>query len=186
MVRIVTRQVTKKTEYTKKYHNIQKRKRKTVHFTQKSRMPCFFYVTNSVYMEQKPETGKSTDKTKNTCYTSTIKANEKKIREETIMVIRLFCAAGMSTSLLVKKMEEAAKEKGKDVDIVAYPFTEMERVIEGVDVALLGPQVGYQLARAKEICDPKGVPVDVIPMQDYGMCNGMNVLKFAYKLAKNK
>lgn len=88
------------------------------------------------------------------------------------MVIRLFCAAGMSTSLLVKKMEEAAKEKGKDVDIVAYPFTEMERVIEGVDVALLGPQVGYQLARAKEICDPKGVPVDVIPMQDYGMCNG--------------
>lgn len=29
-------------------------------------MPCFFYVTNSVYMEQKPETGKSTDKTKNT------------------------------------------------------------------------------------------------------------------------
>ena len=79
-------------------------------------MPCFFYVTNSVYMEQKPETGKSTDKTKNTCYTSTIKANEKKIREETIMVIRLFCAAGMSTSLLVKKMEEAAKEKGKDYE----------------------------------------------------------------------
>ena len=78
------------------------------------------------------------------------------------MVIRLFCAAGMSTSLLVKKMEEAAKEKGKDVDIVAYPFTEMERVIEGVDVALLGPQVGYQLGRAKEICEPKGVPVDVI------------------------
>ena len=102
------------------------------------------------------------------------------------MVIRLFCAAGMSTSLLVKKMEEAAKEKGKDADIAAYPFTDMERMIEGADVALLGPQVGYQLARAKEICDPKGVPVDVIPMQDYGMYNGMNVLKFAYKLAKNK
>ena len=29
-------------------------------------------------MERKPETGKSTDKTKNACYTSTIKANEKK------------------------------------------------------------------------------------------------------------
>ena len=49
-----------------------------------------------------------------------------------------------------------------------------------------GLGVGFQLARAKEICGPKGVPVDVIPMQDYGMCNGMNVLKFAYKLAKNK
>lgn len=102
------------------------------------------------------------------------------------MVIRLFCAAGMSTSVLVRKMEEAAVQKGKDVDIKAFPFTDMEREIEGIDVALLGPQVGFQLNRAKEICEPKGVPVDVIPMQDYGMCNGMNVLKFAYKLAKNK
>ena len=32
-------------------------------------MPCFFYVTNSVYMERKPETGKSTDKMENACYT---------------------------------------------------------------------------------------------------------------------
>lgn len=102
------------------------------------------------------------------------------------MVIRLFCAAGMSTSVLVRKMEEAAVQKGKDVDIKAFPFTDMEREIEGIDVALLGPQVGFQLNRAKEICEPKGVPVDVIPMQDYGMCNGMNVLKFAYKLVKNK
>ena len=102
------------------------------------------------------------------------------------MVIRLFCGAGMSTSVLVAKMQDAAKEKGKDADIAAYPISEMERLIDGVDVALLGPQVGFQLARAKEICGAKGVPVDVIPMQDYGMCNGMNVLKFAYKLAKNK
>ena len=42
------------------------------------------------------------------------------------MVIRLFCAAGMSTSVLVKKMQEAAKEKGKDADIAAFPISEME------------------------------------------------------------
>ena len=102
------------------------------------------------------------------------------------MVIRLFCAAGMSTSLLVSKMQEAAKEKGKDADIAAFPIAEMERLADGIDVALLGPQVGFQLDKAKAICDPKGIPVAVIPMADYGMCNGMNVLKFAYKLAKNK
>ena len=56
-----------------------------------------------------------------------------------MMVIRLFCAAGMSTSLLVSKMQEAAKEKGKDADIAAFPISEMERLIDGVDVALLGP-----------------------------------------------
>lgn len=102
------------------------------------------------------------------------------------MVIRLFCAAGMSTSVLVKKMQEAAKQKGKDADIAAYPISEMERMVDGTDVALLGPQVGFQLEKAKAICEPKGVPVDVIPMQDYGMRNGMNVLKFAYQMAKNR
>ena len=114
--------------------------------------------------------------------------------------IRLFCANGMSTSLLVKKMEEAAKEKGKEVDIKAYPILDMEREVDikaypildmerligEADVALLGPQVGYQLAKSKEICGAAGVPVDVIPMADYGMCNGMNVLRFAFKLAAGK
>ena len=33
--------------------------------------------------------------------------------------IRLFCAAGMSTSLLVNKMKAAAKEKGLEADIEA-------------------------------------------------------------------
>ena len=102
------------------------------------------------------------------------------------MVIRLFCAAGMSTSLLVSKMQEAATEKGKDADIAAFPIAEMERLSGDIDVALLGPQVGFQLDKAKQICEPKGIPVAVIPMADYGMCNGMNVLKFAYQLAKNK
>ena len=42
------------------------------------------------------------------------------------MVIRLFCAAGMSTSVLVKKMQEAAKEKGKDADIAIFSGKPME------------------------------------------------------------
>ncbi|HEX9024911.1 MAG TPA: PTS sugar transporter subunit IIB, partial [Clostridium sp.] len=38
-------------------------------------------------------------------------------------------------------------------------------------------------AKAKKICGPKGIPVDVIPMVDYGMMNGAKVLDFALKLA---
>ena len=102
------------------------------------------------------------------------------------MVIRLFCAAGMSTSVLVNKMKEAAVEKGKDAEIEAFPIAEMEMRTDGIDVALLGPQVGFQLDKAKKICEPKGIPVAVIPMADYGMYNGMNVLKFAYKLKSSK
>ena len=97
--------------------------------------------------------------------------------------IRLFCAAGMSTSLLVNKMKDAAKAKGIEADIEAFPEGQMDKNLDGVHVALLGPQVGYTLGKAKKICEPKGIPVDVIPMVDYGMMNGAKVLEFALKLA---
>lgn len=100
-----------------------------------------------------------------------------------MVTIRLFCAAGMSTSLLVTKMKDAAKEKGIEVDIAAFPEGEMDKHIEGVDVALIGPQVAYTLSKAKKVCEPNGVPVEVIPMQDYGMMNGKKVLEFALGLA---
>lgn len=100
-----------------------------------------------------------------------------------MLTIRLFCAAGMSTSLLVRKMEEAAAAEGTEVDIVAYPVGEIDQHLAGVDAALLGPQVGYMKAQAQAKAKAAGVPLDVIPMADYGMVNGKNVLAFAKKLA---
>lgn len=100
-----------------------------------------------------------------------------------MVTIRLFCAAGMSTSLLVNKMKDAAIKRGIEADIEAFPESQMHAKLDSIDVALLGPQVGYRLASAKELCSPKGVPVDVIPMVDYGMMNGEKVLDFALKLA---
>ena len=100
-----------------------------------------------------------------------------------MITIRLFCAAGMSTSMLVTKMKDAAKAKGIEVDIEAFPEGQMDKHLENVNVALLGPQVGYTLGKAKKICELKGIPVEIIPMVDYGMMNGSKVLDFALKLA---
>ncbi|PRR79324.1 PTS sugar transporter subunit IIB [Clostridium vincentii] len=100
-----------------------------------------------------------------------------------MMKIRLFCAAGMSTSILVDKMKIAAKEKNIEVDIEAFPESQLAKCLENVDVALLGPQVGYKLPKVKVICQAKGIPVEVIPMVDYGMMNGAKVLEFALKLS---
>lgn len=101
-----------------------------------------------------------------------------------MLVIRLFCNQGMSTSLLVSKMKEAAEKQGVEVDIAAHPANEMENRLDGVDCALLGPQVGYLKSKAAKICEAKGVPLDVIPMIDYGTCNGEKVLDFAKALAQ--
>ena len=100
-----------------------------------------------------------------------------------MMIIGLFCAAGMSTSMLVEKMKAVASERGLEADIAAYPESEMETYVNELDVALLGPQVKYLLAKGKQICEPKGVPIDVINTIDYGMMNGTKVLDQAIKLA---
>jgi PTS system cellobiose-specific IIB component len=90
----------------------------------------------------------------------------------------------MSTSLLVNKMQEEAKNAGIEADIVAFPVNELDGRLDGVDVALLGPQVGFMKAKAKKTAQSHGVPLEVIPMADYGRCNGKAVLNLAQKLAK--
>lgn len=96
--------------------------------------------------------------------------------------IRLFCAAGFSTAMLVKKMNEAAALENMEVDIQAFSQGKLADHTKDADVALLGPQVAYTLPKSKEICDKKCVPIGVIPMADYGTLNGKAVLDFALNL----
>lgn len=99
--------------------------------------------------------------------------------------ILLCCAAGMSTSLLVTKMQQASKEQNIESKIWAVSIEELgNNLKDGVDVVLLGPQIRYKLNDVKKICDEKKVPVDVINMVDYGSMNGKNVLKFAIGLMR--
>ncbi|MBK1809714.1 PTS sugar transporter subunit IIB [Clostridium sp. YIM B02505] len=102
------------------------------------------------------------------------------------MNILLCCAAGMSTSLLVTKMEKAAEKQGLEGKIWAAPATQINEHIDKADVVLLGPQVRYLLSKIKALGDEKGIPVDTIDPTHYGMCNGEEVLKTAIKLVSNK
>lgn len=96
------------------------------------------------------------------------------------MKILLVCNAGMSTSMLVQKMEKAAKDKGIEATIEAYPITEAEKTINDWDVVMLGPQVRHCLSALKKVSGE--TPIEVINMRDYGMMNGENVLKRALEL----
>jgi cellobiose PTS system EIIB component len=95
------------------------------------------------------------------------------------MNILLCCAAGMSTSLLVTKMEQAAKEKGIEAKIWAISADGIKSHLDEADVVLVGPQIRYKLPQLKKLADEKGIPIDLIAPQDYGMCNGEKVLSFA-------
>ncbi|MBN1467116.1 MAG: PTS sugar transporter subunit IIB [Fusobacteriaceae bacterium] len=97
--------------------------------------------------------------------------------------ILLCCAAGMSTSLLVTKMQQAATEKAVESKIWAVSVEELQANLEGVDVVLLGPQIRYKLNEVRKICGDK-IPSEVINMVDYGSMNGKKVLDFALDLIK--
>ncbi|KOS67909.1 PTS cellobiose transporter subunit IIB [Lysinibacillus contaminans] len=98
--------------------------------------------------------------------------------------IMLVCVAGMSTSLLVSKMQKAAQEQNIEADIYAIAENEVDKILKSknVDVLLLGPQVRYLKGTFESKYKEKNVPIDVINMADYGMMNGENVLKQALKL----
>ncbi len=96
--------------------------------------------------------------------------------------IMLVCAAGMSTSLMVERMKKAANAKGIEADIFAVSAGEADSYLEKVDVLLLGPQVRFMKKQFEEKGAPFDIPLDVIPMTDYGMMNGEKVLEQALKL----
>ena len=91
--------------------------------------------------------------------------------------ILLVCNAGMSTSMLVQRMEKAATEKGIEAEIIALPITDALSKMDDWDVVMLGPQ---GLRTKTE------TPIEVIEMRDYGMMNGEKVLEAAIKVIDAK
>ncbi|MCL9781141.1 PTS sugar transporter subunit IIB [Vibrio sp. S4M6] len=96
--------------------------------------------------------------------------------------ILLCCAAGMSTSILVKKMYDSATSRELDVEINAVSVSEVEHHIKDYDVVLLGPQVKYEQNRIAELAAPLNKKVSVINMLDYGTMRGDKVLDSALAL----
>ncbi|TVP93506.1 PTS sugar transporter subunit IIB [Alkalibacterium sp.] len=98
--------------------------------------------------------------------------------------IMLVCAAGMSTSMLVSKMQKAAEERGIDADIFAVSASEVDAKMGSrpVDVMLLGPQVRYMKTKFEEKAAKNNIAIDIINMQDYGMMDGEKVLDSALAL----
>lgn len=98
--------------------------------------------------------------------------------EKTIMLV---CAAGLSTSMLVTKMEKAAAARDIEVTIFAAPNADAQFKLKEMkpDVLMLGPQVRFMLSKYQEKLE---IPVEVINMRDYGTMNGDHVLSEALRL----
>ena len=84
--------------------------------------------------------------------------------------VLLICAGGMSTGILMRKMEKYAEEQGISLKIEAVGMS----AYEDYDVILLGPQVSYKKG---EIEQNTQKPIAVIPAYDYAIGNVANIMK---------
>ncbi len=96
--------------------------------------------------------------------------------------IMLICSAGMSTSLLVKKMEAAATEAGTECKIWACGEAESKKYYDETDVILLGPQVRFLKDQVAKALGDRPVKLDVIDIRNYGCMDGKAVLQQALNL----
>ena len=89
----------------------------------------------------------------------------------------------MSTSLLAKKMQDYANEKGVEVLVDARAVSAIKQSsveqLRELDCALLGPQVAFEKNQFIPKFAEAGVPFEVIPMQDYGLVRGDKVMQMA-------
>jgi len=100
--------------------------------------------------------------------------------------IVLACAAGMSTSMVVTRMEKEAVARGLDYQIYAIPEQnlrdELQNYGNDVVVVLLGPQVRFKLEENRKLTDSYQIPLAVIDTLAYGTLNGAKVLDQALAL----
>lgn len=99
------------------------------------------------------------------------------------MNIMLACHAGMSTSLIVENMKQAALDANKDYKIWAVDQTMIQENLGKFDVLLLAPQVIHIRRKVEAIVDGKAI-IGVIPGLLYGRLDGKGILEYVEKLIK--
>ncbi len=98
--------------------------------------------------------------------------------------VMFVCCAGMSTSLLVEKVNKAAKEKEVDIEVYAVGEAEARKNLSGADILLLGPQVRYLENNFRKAMESSETKLGVVDMLAYGRMDGEKVLEQIMEMSK--
>lgn len=93
--------------------------------------------------------------------------------------ILLLCAMGMSTSLLVRKLEKQAAAEGYECEIDACSAFDVDEFQKKPDLIVLGPQVRHRLGEFRDkYPEKKVIALDTVL---YGMMDAKSILKIIKK-----
>lgn len=95
--------------------------------------------------------------------------------------IILSCIGGLTTSMLVERVNEVIHKDKLDYSIYSVGITGID-TLKNVDVLLLGPQLAYLEEKARTKLN---IPVGVISDEDFEKMQGENVLKQAIELVES-
>lgn len=99
------------------------------------------------------------------------------------MRIDLICSGGLTSSWIVKKVEEYISSRKLPYELTSRGLGDYYPVSRHADAVLLGPQIGYY---KEEVEKRLGVPVGVISSRDYALANAKEILALAETVAKEK
>ena len=103
-----------------------------------------------------------------------------------MLTITLICNLGMSTSMLVTKMNEYTASIGIETDIDATPFDRMGERVGRTDILLIGPQVRHLYKKMVEEYGDKIPVIQIINMSHYALLKAKEVFDEAYGEYKEK
>lgn len=95
------------------------------------------------------------------------------------MKILLVCTLGVSTSLLVKHMQEVADPEDF---IEAQGVGNLEEAIHDFDVVLVGPQIAWKYKQLEKFCKDNNKPCGLIDPVIYGRFDGPAAMKLVNRI----
>lgn len=84
------------------------------------------------------------------------------------MKILLMCANGLSTGILMNKMNDWGKKNGEELEVRAVPVDECAGIYQDYDCLLIGPQMAYKLKEVQKIASDRPVAIHSAS----GLCTG--------------
>lgn len=98
------------------------------------------------------------------------------------MKIAILCSAGISTSILLKKIQEEVQKEKLPYEIEAYAVCEAVQAGNSCDIILLTPQVRFNLEKIKQLFPNHTIAL--MSQTDFDQADGKAILTQIKDLAK--
>lgn len=92
--------------------------------------------------------------------------------------IKLVCATGVSSNLLVDELNRKASSRKLDCEVSAGSSMNLVEAVDECDVLVLGPQYGYKLEEVNELANGKCAVV-TLKEYEYSSVEADNILNKA-------